>query len=62
MSSDEEMHMLPSFVKVYPLICRPQSGLVLFPTLPAELSREIGEEEMLIHFLEIGVQMEKRKC
>jgi hypothetical protein len=38
---------------------------VLFPTLPAELSQEIGErgsngeKEVLRHFLENGVQMEK---
>jgi len=72
-SSEEEIHMLPSFVKVYPLTCRPQSGLVLFPTLPAELSREIGEKDMLRHFPGVqtekrnaeafsGVQMEKRRC
>ena len=41
--------------------------MVLFPTLPAELSQEIGdrgsngEKEMLRHFLESGVQMEKRR-
>ena len=65
MSSEEEIHMLPSFVKVYPLTCRPQSGLVLFPTLPAELSREIGdrgsngEKKMLRHFLEMGFKWRK---
>ena len=75
MSSEEEIHMLPSVVKGYPLTCRPQNGLVLVPSLPAELSREIGEKEVLRHFLGFkwrkgnvdtfsgdGVQMEKRKC
>ena len=60
MSSEEEIHMLPSFVKVYPLTCRPQSGLVLFPALPAELSQENGkrgsngEKEMLGIFWRTG--------
>ena len=41
---------------------------MLFPTLPVELSQEIGdrgsngEKEVLRHFLESGVQMEKGKC
>ena len=66
MSSEEEMHMLPSFCEGVPSEMSPSEWcLVLFPTLPAELSQESGERgsngerEMLRHFLESGVQMEK---
>ena len=69
MSSEEEMHMLPSFCEGVPSDMSPSEWcLVLFPTLPAELSQEsgergsIGEREMLRHFLESGVQMEKGRC
>ena len=68
MSSEEEMHMLPSFCEGVPSDMSPSEWcLVLFPTLPAELSREIGdrgsngEKEVLRHFLDIGVQREKRR-
>ena len=57
MSSEEEMHMLPSFCEGIPSDMSPSEWcLVLFPTLPAELSQEIGdrgsngEKEMLRHF------------
>ena len=55
MSSEEEIHMLPSLVKVYPLTCRPQSGLVLFPSLPGELSRKMEKRNAEACS---GVQME----
>ena len=76
MSSEEEIHMLPSFCEGIPSDMSPSEWcLVLFPTLPAELSREIGEKDMLRHFPGFkwrkedveafsgdGVQTEKRRC
>ena len=66
MSSEEEIHMLPSFCEGIPSDMSPSEWcLVLFPTLPAELSREIGdrgsngEKEMLRHFLEMGFKWRK---
>jgi hypothetical protein len=68
-SSEEEMHMLPSFCEGVPSDMSPSEWcLVLFPTLPAELSQDRGERgsngerEMLRHFLENGVHTEKGKC
>ena len=58
MSSEEEIHMLPSLVKVYPLTCRPQSGVWCYFR---RCQRNYhGEKDMLRHFP--GVQTEKRKC
>ena len=66
MSSEEEMHMLPSFCEGVPSDMSPSEWcLVLFPALPAELSREIGdrgsngEKKMLRHFLEMGFKWRK---
>ncbi|KAI5387548.1 hypothetical protein KIW84_073596 [Lathyrus oleraceus] len=66
MSTSNSFPVISQCLVECPLICRHRSGvLVLFPALSAELSQvsgergSNGEKEVLRHFLENGVQMEK---
>ena len=76
MSSEEEMHMLPSFCEGVPSDMSPSEWFGVISVIASGIITgewrkgyaeafswgSNGEKEMLRHFLEIGVQLEKRKC